>query len=262
MTSAIISGAIVISMIVYGGLNGALLALSIQYAVIALIAIVINIKQPWFKMVFLWGKTSTSVKKDILSYMLMAITSALCLPIAMILIRNIMIGFVGWTQTGEWQAVWKISEVYLGVITMALGAYYLPRLSQLNSADSIKKEIYSTSKLIVPIVFFLAVGVYLCRDIAITILFTEEFRSARDLFLIQLLGDVVKIASWLFAYPMIARKATKWFISTEIAFSLTWVLFTYLFVNIYGIHGANYAYLINYTLYFAFVFSNVNRFSK
>jgi len=262
MVSAVISGIIVIGMIIYGGLKGALLALSIQYAIIAIVAVVINLNQPWLRSVFLWGKTSKAAKKDIVSYMVMAITSAVCSPVAMIVIRNILIEKVGWTQTGEWQAVWKISEVYLGVITMALGAYYLPRLSQLNSSNLIKVEIYNTSRIIVPIVFLLALWVYFFRDLAITILFTEEFRPARDLFLIQLIGDVVKIASWLFAYPMISRKATKWFISTEIVFSLTWVLLTYLFVISYGIHGANYAYLINYTLYFLFVFINVGRFSK
>ena len=37
-------------------------------------------------------------------------------------------------------------------------------------------------------------------------------------FAIQLSGDVIKIAAWLYAYPMVSRGATKWFVGTEIVF--------------------------------------------
>ena len=38
----------------------------------------------------------------------------------------------------------NISKVYLGVITMVLGTYYLPRLSSLVGVDAIVSEIHRT----------------------------------------------------------------------------------------------------------------------
>lgn len=260
--SAVVSGIMMILMIIYWGLNGALLTAAIQYAMIGGLALAMNFRQAWIKLTYWTGEISLKAKKDIAEYIFMAVVSAIALPIALVFIRNFLIKYVGWAGTGEWQAVWRISEVYLGVITMALSTYYLPKIASMKDPLVIKSEINRTAIIIFPIVLLMAAGIYLSRDYIITILFTEEFREARNLFLIQLIGDVIKIASWLYAYPMLAKKTTKWFVFSEVVFTLTWVILSYYLINIYGVHGANLAYCINYALYFIFVFFNINRIIK
>ena len=262
MLSALLSSGVMLAMITMYNIQGALLAAAVQSALIGLVMLIANLRQPWLKVCYWWGKTDSQARKAIRGYMLMAITSALTVPVSLILVRSILIEQVGWDAPGQWQAVWKISEVYLGVITMALGTYYLPRLSSLKGVDAIVGEIHKTARIIIPIVAVMALSVYLLRDVAISLLFTEEFRSARDLFAIQLTGDVVKIASWLYAYPMLSRGATKWFISTEILFSLLFVAFSYVFVSFAGLKGVPFAYLVNYTIYFIFIFLNVRKFAR
>ncbi|MBO1404918.1 hypothetical protein BVJ64_15610 [Vibrio cholerae] len=262
MISALVSGSVMLGMIALHNIEGALLAAAIQGGLIGVVMLIANLRQPWFKLGYWWGAVEPKARKDIGKYMLMAITSALTVPVALILVRNILIDQVGWDATGQWQAVYKISEVYLGVITMALGTYYLPRLSSLTGVDAIVSEIHKTARVIIPIVAVMAVGVYLLRDVAISLLFTEEFRSARELFAIQLTGDVIKIASWLYAYPMLSRGATKWFMGTEILFSLSFVALTYLFVANMGLKGATIAYLVNYSVYFLSICLNVKRFAR
>lgn len=254
MVSTLISSAILIILIIYENLIGALVGIALQNGIIGIVMLLTNMRQSWFKLEYLWGNCSYKHIKLIGGYILMAITSALALPISLIIIRSLLISNVGWELTGQWQAVWKISEAYLAIITMALATYYLPRLSVLNTVSEIRYEINSVCKIVMPIVIFLAFSVYITRDIIITVLFTEEFRGARDLFLIQLLGDIVKVASWLYAYPMLSRGATKWFVTIEISFSFSFIFFVFLFVHIYGVSGANIAYLFNYILYFIFVF--------
>lgn len=259
MLSVLISGGVMLTMIAFYNIQGALLAAAVQAALIGVVMLVANLRQPWFKLRYWWGAVEPKARKQVGGYMLMAITSALTVPVSLILVRNILIDQVGWDATGQWQAVYKISEVYLGVITMALGTYYLPRLSSLIGVDAIVSEIHKTARVIIPIVAVMALGVYLLRDVAISLLFTEEFRSARELFAIQLTGDVIKIASWLYAYPMLSRGATKWFMGTEILFSLSFVALTYLFVANMGLKGATVAYLVNYSLYFVMTFFNIKK---
>ncbi|WP_429069052.1 O-antigen translocase [Aeromonas veronii] len=259
MLSALISGGVMLTMIVLYNIEGALLAAALQSALIGVVMLIANLRQPWFKLHYWWGAVDPQARKDIGKYMLMAITSALTVPVSLILVRNILIFHVGWDATGQWQAVYKISEVYLGVITIALGTYYLPRLASLSSVDAIIGEIKKTAKVIIPIVAVMAMGIYLLRDVAISLLFTEAFRSARELFAIQLLGDVIKIASWLYAYPMISRGATQWFMITEIIFSMSFIALTYILVQQNGVVGANIAYALNYTIYFFVVFLNLKR---
>lgn len=261
MISVLISSIIMIGMIIYANIVGALIAAVIQSATIGLVMVIGCIRQPWFTIKHLWGKSERSAYNNIGGYMLMALTSALMTPVSLILIRNILITHVGWDLAGQWQAVWKISEVYLGVITVALSTYYLPQLASLVGVDSILKEINRTAKIIIPLAMIMALAVYLFRDVAIYVLFTKEFSTARELFAIQLCGDVVKIASWLYAYPMLSRGATKWFVGTEIFFAFGFVMLSYVFIKLYGVQGANIAYLINYLMYFIFVRFNAKRFA-
>ncbi|HDR2543540.1 TPA: O-antigen translocase [Enterobacter mori] len=253
--SVIVSTTVMITLIMIWGINGALVAASIQSALIGFVMFISCIRQPWMKLNLWWGSVKTEHRLKIGGYILMAVASAVSMPLALIAVRKIIIANVGWDAAGQWQAVWKISEVYLSVMTMALGIYFLPQLAKLKTYKEIRKEINSTALIIVPIVIFMALFVYLVRDFAITILFTEKFRDARELFGIQLIGDVLKISSWLYAYPMLSRGATKWFVSSEIFFAVSLVLMTAIFVPYYKTDGANIAYMINYCVYFVFVFT-------
>lgn len=262
MLSAVISAALMLGMIFYANIKGALLAAALQSALIGLVMLCANLRQPWFKLRYWWGSTSVSARKAIGSYTLMAITTALTVPVSLILVRNILVEQVGWESTGHWQAVWKISEVYLSVITLALSTYYLPKLASLTGVNSIVKEIHYTAKIIFPIVCIMAFCVYLLRDVVIYILFTKEFEAARDLFSIQLTGDVIKIMAWLYAYPMVSRGATKIFIASEIFFALLFTFLSYTFISMLGVKGACVAYLLTYSIYFMFSFSCVKYISK
>ncbi|HFK5717985.1 TPA: O-antigen translocase [Enterobacter roggenkampii] len=260
--SLVISSIIMILMIIYFGIKGAFVAAVMQSSLIGIVMLITNIKQPWFSLHYWWGATTKIARKDIAGYILMAITTAITAPLALIVVRNIIISHVGWEQAGQWQAVWKISEVYLSIITIALSTYYLPRLSTLVGIREILHDVNRTAILVIPIATVLAFIVYLFRDIIISILFTKDFYSSRDLFCIQLLGDVVKIGSWLYAYPMLSRGATRWYVSTEIAFSFTFVLLAAILIPLYGVHGANLAYLSNYSAYFLFILVNFKRIVK
>lgn len=144
------------------------------------------------------------------------------------------------------------------VILNALEGKALPILTIIKTSFLIKKEVNSTILYIVSITSFMALSIYLFRDLVITVLFTEQFRSARELFLLQLVGDVIKIAGFLYAYPLQSQGHTKLFISSEVIFSMLFIVTTYIFVINYGVHGANISYVITYSLYFvfAFVFTN------
>ncbi|CAJ1908044.1 O-antigen translocase [Aeromonas veronii] len=262
LVSTLLSGAVMIVMICFYHIQGALLAAAIQSALIGIIMLIGNLREPWFRLSYWWGAIEPKARKQIGGYMLMAVTTAFTVPISIILVRSILVEQVGWEAAGHWQAVWKISEVYLGVITMALGTYFLPRLASLVGVDAISKEINSTAKVIVPIIITISFIVYLMRDVAIGLLFTEEFRPARELFSIQLSGDIFKVIAWLYAYPMLSRGATKWFVSSEVIFSVSFVALAYVFILKLGVEGACFAYMINYILYLSYILINYKKFSK
>lgn len=262
LISTVFSSVLMLILIFLYKIEGAIIAAAVQYSLIGLILILANYREPWFNLNYWLGRTSKKNLAKTGEYMAMALITAITTPLSIVIIRNILVTNVGWDNTGSWQAVWKISEVYLGVITMALSTYYLPQLSKLKNHDEIINEIKRTAMAIMPIVIILALFIYLVRDYLIIILFTKEFMQAKDLFLVQLAGDIIKILSWMLAFPMIAKGATKWYISSEIFFSILLIIIAYILIPVYGAHGANYAYLINYTLYLLFVFFNIKKFTN
>lgn len=259
LLSVLVSTLIMMLLISTSGLEGALAAAAFSSAIAGTIMIAGCWRQSWFSLKHWWVQTDSTRLKGVGGYVIMAVTTAVTAPLTLIAVRKILIDNVGLVQAGYWQAVYKISEVYLSVITIALATYFLPKLSSLTGYESIKKEIDHTARLIMPLVAVMALAIYSLRDFAIALLFTESFKPARDLFAIQLAGDVMKILSWFYAYPMISTGAVRWFAVTEITFSVSLVVITLIFVQSMGVQGAVMAYLLNYSLYFIFVYSNIRR---
>lgn len=249
---------IMIGLVIELKLEGALISTALFMSGSGVVMIIGIAKEPWLKIKYWTSNVNKSHIRGIGGYVIMAIASASTMPVALIIVRNLMMNEVGWGKVGDWQAVYKISEVYLGVITIALNTYLLPKLSEVKgNVLLISNEINKTFKTIVPVTVLLAVMVYLLRDQAINLVFTAEFKGARDFFAVQLLGDVVKICSWIYIYPMIAYGRVKWYVTTELMFSISFVLLAYLLINQYGAMGVSYAYLINSSVCFVFNFLNL-----
>ncbi|PDP91091.1 O-antigen flippase [Enterobacter cloacae] len=262
MISVIGSFALMCLLTVIYGVQGALMAASLQAAILGVTLGISCLKFSWFKLSNFWGKVAKQQRSDINKYLTMAMVSALTLPVAQVCIRKILIAEAGWDMAGQWQSVWKISEVYLSVVTMALGTYFMPKLAKLKSVDEIQKEIHSVVLVILPVIIAMSLCIYFTRDWIIQILFTNEFSKARDLFMIQLVGDVLKIWSWIYAYPMLSRAAVKWYVSTEIAFAFVWVALSLFLINMMGAQGANLAYTLAYGFYLIFMMFNMKKFAK
>ena len=96
-------------------------------------------------------------------------------------------------------------------------------------------------------------AVYLLRDWIIKLLFTESFMPMRELFLWQIIGDILKIGSWILAYLMLGKAMSKLFVMTEIGFSILIILLTYVCTNIVGFEGSTLAYMVNYALYWVVI---------
>lgn len=260
--SIVCSALLMIAMLFYMGIKGALIAASLQAALIGSVLILGVLKEPWLKISNIFGQIGTAENSAIGSYILMAIVSAITLPISLMMVRNILVGELGWEQAGIWDAVWRISAAYLGVITAALSVYYLPLLSKAGCLEERRSATNSTVKLILPFIVLMSFTVYLLSDYIILLLFSVEFARGAEIMPIQLFGDVIKILSWLYAYPMLATGAKGWFISTEIFFSALFVFLTLALVPLIGLEGIAWAYVLNYFFYFMVVFINFNRFSR
>lgn len=232
------------------GLYGALLALSINQSVTFIATLCLCRNADWFRLRNLWGPFNKDTAKKLSGFALMALTSTAMAPLSQMLIRNKLGQELGWTAAGYWQGVLKISEMYLVVVTTTLGVYYLPRISEISDRNELRQEILRGYKTILPMALLGATSIFLLRDFLISMFFTKDFMPMKIYFKFQLVGDVIKIASWLLGYVLWGKALTKIFITTEVLFSLLFVILSYIGINTIGIDGVTLAYAITYALYF------------
>ncbi|MDA3440679.1 O-antigen translocase [Acinetobacter bereziniae] len=234
-------------------LYGALVALSIYQSLAFFATLFLCYKTNWFRLSYLFGKIDTDIAKKFVAFALMALVSAICVPLSQIVIRSYLTYEYGLTYAGYWEAMIRLSGAYLLLVTTTLGVYYLPRLSELSKVSEIKSEVYLGYKFIFPLAVIGALAVYLLRDWIIAILFTKSFLPMRDLFFWQVIGDSLKIGSWILAYLMLSKAMTKLFITTEIIFAITSILLTYICTQLLGFEGVSIAHLVNYCIYWIII---------
>lgn len=245
-----ISSLVVVGALTYTwGLYGALLAIAISPAASLLATCALVLRRDWFKVTFLRGKVDRPAVRELSGFGLMGLTSALLAPLTYMFIRNHLSETLGLNAAGYWQASWKISEIYLMMVTLTLSMYYLPRLAEIKARIELRQEIVKVYSVILPMVLIGAIVMYLLRDFITEKLFSRDFAPMRDLFLWQLTGDVLKIGSWILAYVMQGRAMIRTFIASEIIFSLSFYALTVVFVSAYGLQGVAMAYACTYLLY-------------
>lgn len=234
-------------------LYGALIALSIYQSIAFIVTLFLCYRADWFKFSSLFGKIDLEITKKFSSFIWMALVSAICVPLSQMLIRAYLSQEFGLAYAGYWEAMIRLSTVYLMLVTTTLGVYYLPRLSELKMIDEIKKEVYLGYKFLFPLAVAGGVVIFVLRDLIINVLFSPSFAPMQSLFFWQMMGDALKIGSWILAYLMLSKAMTKLYISTEIIFTLSLIALTYVCTQLFGFEGVSMAHLINYGMYWVVI---------
>jgi PST family polysaccharide transporter len=241
------------------GLTGALIALAVNQGISLVATVLVCRSASWFNIGDFFGYLNPQAVKNIFSYMVMALVSAAVIPLSHIIIRNYLGRTQGWEAAGYWDAMWRMSSVYLLFVTSALGFYFLPRLSELTSRESIRSEIFQGFRVLLPTVGSAAAAVYVFREALLTFLFSESFLPISEVLFWQLLGDVIKITSWLLAYIIVAKRMIITFVANEIIFSMLFVAAIYLITPYFGLQATGIAHLFTQLIYLCIVYWQVKR---
>lgn len=234
------------------GLYGALLALVLGQ----LLWLAIGLPAWWRSPDFRPGMLRAGFDRDMIvrlaTFSLMTLSSALCAPLVNIAVRDHLAAQFGWEQVGYWQAVTRVSDAYLLFLTTAINVYYLPKLAAVREREELKRELAQAWRQLLPAAATLALLVYVAREWVTRALFTADFAAANALYGPQLIGDVIKIGSFVLSYLMLAKAMTGLFVLSEFVFAGTYLALVFVFTRWYGLPGAVYAFAANYLLYLIF----------
>ena len=233
-------------------LYGALLALVVGQVLWLAIGLPAFRRSPYFRPGMWTIRFDREMTTRLATFSLMTLSSAVISPLVNIAVRQHLAGQFGWTAVGYWQAVTRVSDAYLLFLTAAINIYYLPKLAATHERAALAHELRQGWRFLMPAVGVLAAAIWLARGWITRLLFSSDFALANTLYAPQLIGDVIKIASFVPSYVMLAKAMTRLFVASECAFALLYLVLVHLLTARFGLAGAVYAFTANYALYLAF----------
>ena len=251
--------AVTLYLIYVDNIDGALVAAVIAPSLLFLITLVGIINRKNLMTQIKISQVSLSVLKTFAPYAVMALVTAIALPLASIMIRNFIIDELGIKQAGYWEAMNRISDYYLMFVTSIMTLYIIPRFSEIDNKKEFRKEVFDFYKSVMPLFGLGLIIIYFLRPFVVSLVFSEEFQPVEDLFFWQLLGDFVKVLAIVIAYQFLAKKMFAQFIIIEVFLVVMLYLTSIYLIEVFGLEGAVMGHFISYLLHFLvvlLVFSN------
>ncbi|WP_338356715.1 O-antigen translocase [Yeosuana marina] len=249
----ILGVSITLLLIYQNKIDGALISIAIAESLICLITLVGIINRRSLVPLIKVKSVSFSFFKKMSSYSLMALFSAVILPLIVLAIRSHIIDTIGYKDAGFWEAMLRISKYYLMLISSLMAFYILPRFSEIEDVKEFRKEVFSFYKTVMPMFALGLILIYFLKSYIVTAIFSDEFGPVGELFMWQLLGDFLKVLSIVIAYQFLAKKMFWHYLITEAFLVIILYLTSIYFVDLYGVKGAVIGHFVSYLMYYALI---------
>ena len=156
---------------------------------------------------------------------------------------------LGAESLGHFQAAWTISMQYIGFVLGAMGADYYPRLTGVihdsKAATNLINEQTEIALLLSAPVFIAMIGF---TPWVIHLLYSDAFIPAIEVLRWQILGDILKVASWPLGFVILAAGNGKVFFFVEAVTTILmgWVITV--FISTVGLKITGIAFLASYVV--------------
>lgn len=229
---------------------GALFSIIVPPAMLFFILIYqVNKEIPFLRSISL-NYFDSQVLKNLSSYSMMALVSAVFGSLVFLVIRNNIIESLGIDKAGYWEAMMRISTYNLMFISSILSVYFFPKLAFSTTKKATLNVLRSYYVGVVPIFIGGLVVLFISRDYFIRFFFSADFLPVADLFFWQFVGDIFKVSSLILGYQFYAKKLTMAFIVTELFSLFTMYILSHFLIMTYGINGVVMAHALTYLIYF------------
>ncbi len=154
---------------------------------------------------------------------------------------------LGSDALGHFQAAYTISMQYIGFVLTAMGADYYPRLTGViedhPAASRLVNEQTEVALLLSAPVFIAMIGL---APWVIHLLYSAEFTPAVSVLRWQILGDILKVASWPLGFVILATGAGNAFFWAESLVAVLMGVIIEVFLSEFGLNMTGIAFLLSY----------------
>ena len=146
-----------------------------------------------------------------------------------------------------------ISTGYLMLVLGSFGTYYAPTVAAAPDIHAVRKSIDDVFRVSLMASVPIIVTIVVLKPLVIMLLYTGEFLPAQKVLRWMLIGDFLKIFSWVFAIPLSARAILKVYLASEMATIILYYVLSMLLLPAVGSpEGVGVAFALTYACYLLF----------
>ncbi len=149
------------------------------------------------------------IKKNLLSYGGVSFINTVTSLFTIVYLRSLLIKRFGPESNGFYQVVFALSTYYLPFFTNGIWTYFYPKMSSVKDAEARRLELNNSFRFCVLCISPVIVGLFILRNVAIRLIFSEKFMYSAELFSTQLFGDLFYLLFYLFCTSLLAYAYLK-----------------------------------------------------
>jgi PST family polysaccharide transporter len=175
--------------------------------------------------------------------------SGLVGSLAQLVVRTIVVRRLGPEGLGQFQAAWTVGMTYIGFVLTGMGTDFYPRLTAVahdhGAANRLMNEQAEVVLLVSAPLFMLMMGL---APWLVQLLFSDNFAEAVTLLRWQIVGDVLKVASWPLGFILLAKGNGRDFVFTEAFVNLVFVLIAWFGLPLWGLKATAFGFVGMYAV--------------
>lgn len=171
-------------------------------------------------------------------------------------VRTLVQRELGAEALGHFQAAWAISMTYIGFVLGAMGTDYYPRLTAvIQDHVAVNRLVNEQTEVALLLAAPVLLAMLALAPWVIRLLYSAEFVEAVEVLRWQVLGDILKIASWPLGFVLLAAGAGKAYMGSEWLAMGVFVVLTFLLLPAMGIAATGVSFLGMYVIYVGVVWA-------
>ena len=181
--------------------------------------------------------------------------SGLVTNLGQLVARTLIQHDLGPEALGHFQAAWLISMTYLGFVLGAMGTDYYPRLTAvIREPDQVNRLVNEQTEVALLLAGPAFLAMLALAPWIIALLYSREFSEAVGILRWQVLGDVLKVASWPLGFVILAAGDGRTYMASESLAIGLFALLVALGLPAWGVVSTGVAFLGMYVAYLPLVY--------
>jgi PST family polysaccharide transporter len=177
-------------------------------------------------------------------------------------VRTMVLRMVGLEAAGFYSAAWTLGGLYVGFILQAMGADFYPRLTAVARDNTECNRLVNEQA---QISLLLAgpgvIATLTFAPVVIALFYSTKFNATVEILRWICLGMTLRVITWPMGFIILAKGASKYFLWTEIAWTVVNVGLSWVCLKSFGLNGAGIAFFGSYVFHGLMIYPIVRRLS-